>query len=31
VIVRMGDTVMDGSLRRRLGLLRRRMAARAVA
>jgi F-type H+-transporting ATPase subunit delta len=31
VIVRMGDTVMDGSLRRRLGLLRRRMAARPVA
>lgn len=26
VVVRIGDTVMDGSLRRRLGLLRRRMA-----
>ncbi len=30
VIVRMGDTVMDGSLRRRLGLLRRRMMTRPV-
>lgn len=27
VVVRIGDTVMDGSLRRRLGLLRRRMSA----
>jgi F-type H+-transporting ATPase subunit delta len=27
IIVRIGDTVMDGSLRRRLGLLRRRMSA----
>ena len=27
VVVRMGDTVMDGSLRRRLALLRRRMSA----
>lgn len=26
IIVRIGDTVMDGSLRRRLGLLRRRMS-----
>ena len=31
VIVRVGDTVMDGSLRRRLGLLRRRMMARPIA
>mgnify|MGYP000072153268 CR=1 FL=1 len=30
VIVRMGDTVMDGSLRRRLGTLRRRMMVRPV-
>jgi len=30
VIVRMGDTVMDGSLRRRLALLRRRMGATRV-
>lgn len=28
IIVRMGDTVMDGSVRRRLSLLRRRMVAR---
>ena len=28
VVVRMGDTVMDGSLRRRLRLLQRRMGAR---
>ncbi len=28
VVVRVGDTVMDGSVRRRLGLLRRRMMAR---
>jgi F-type H+-transporting ATPase subunit delta len=27
VVVRIGDTVMDGSLRRKLGLLRRRMGA----
>ena len=27
IVVRIGDTVMDGSLRRRLGLLRRRMSA----
>ncbi len=30
VVVRMGDTVMDGSLRRRLGTLRRRMMVRPV-
>jgi F-type H+-transporting ATPase subunit delta len=30
VVVRIGDTVMDGSLRRRLGLLRRRMSVNAV-
>jgi F-type H+-transporting ATPase subunit delta len=30
IIVRIGDTVMDGSLRRRLGLLRRRMSAPGV-
>lgn len=29
VVVRIGDTVMDGSVRRKLGLLRRRMAAGA--
>lgn len=28
IIVRMGDTVMDGSVRRKLALLRRRMVAR---
>lgn len=28
IIVRMGDTVMDGSVRRKLSLLRRRMVAR---
>ncbi|MGV3708527.1 MAG: ATP synthase F1 subunit delta [Gemmatimonas sp.] len=28
IIVRMGDTVMDGSVRRRLAMLRRRMVAR---
>jgi len=27
IVVRVGDTVMDGSLRRKLGILRRRMAA----
>ena len=31
IVVRIGDTVMDGSLRRRLGLLRRRMAAPGAA
>lgn len=30
VIVRMGDTVMDGSLRRKLALLRRRMGVQRV-
>lgn len=30
LIVRLGDTVMDGSLRRRLGMLRRRMMVRPV-
>jgi len=29
VVVRIGDTVMDGSVRRKLGLLRRKMGARA--
>jgi F-type H+-transporting ATPase subunit delta len=29
IIVRIGDRVMDGSVRRRLGILRRRMLARA--
>jgi F-type H+-transporting ATPase subunit delta len=28
IIVRVGDRVMDGSVRRRLGLLRNRMIAR---
>ncbi len=31
IVVRMGDTVMDGSVRRKLGLLRRRMVARPIA
>jgi len=30
VVVRIGDTVMDGSLRRKLALLRRRMGASRV-
>lgn len=30
VVVRLGDTVMDGSLRRRLGMLRRKMLTRPV-
>ena len=29
IIVRVGDRVMDGSIRRRLGILRGRMIARA--
>jgi F-type H+-transporting ATPase subunit delta len=29
IIVRIGDRVMDGSVRRRLGILRSRMIARA--
>lgn len=29
IVVRIGDTVMDGSVRRKLGMLRRRMAAGA--
>jgi len=30
IIVRIGDRVMDGSLRRRLGVLRGRMLAKAI-